>query len=207
MRRDWAVGFPNPFAKGEVKIEIMRRRIARTGRTWRGRHLELGEARIDIDKDARRALAELFEPCGGGRTHYKCRVAAQASDLVALQALPFFRRVHVTPAPQADSFEERQDLPQAVRGIVGHRVGGRVITRIGPTVVLEEDDFVAEFCEACKKVILRQEMAAERIAGEISREDGDRPTHAVAFVRRSARTVRASNIFAANWQAARECAA
>jgi hypothetical protein len=108
---------------------------------------------------------------------------------------------------QTDSFEERQDLGQAVRRVIGHRVGARVVTRIGPAVVFEEDDVVTEFHEAGEKMILRQQVAAEWVAGQISGEDGDRPAHAMALARRSARTVRASNICSANWRAARECAA
>ena len=73
--------------------------------------------------------------------------------------------------------------------------------------MLQEDDFITEFREAREEVILRKQMTAERVAGEVARDDGNGATHAPAFVMRSARTLRASNICSANCRAARECAA
>ena len=123
-----------------------------------------------------------------------------------LQAVPFSRGVHIAPAPDTDPFEKWQDLAEPIRRIVTHGIGARVIARLVPAMVLKEDDFVAELCEAREKVILRQQMASERIPGQVARHNGYGTAHAPALVMRSARTCRASNICPANWRAARECA-
>src|SRR5579859_5283425 len=202
--RDRAVWFADAFAKREVEIEIVRRRVAGAGGVWCRRHFELRESGVDIDEDAGAAVTKLLDPRGGRGTHQKRRFATERFHLVWLQPVPLAGRIHVTPAAQADAFEEWQNLAQAIRRVVAHGVRARVVTRVGPTMVFDEDDLVTEFGEACEKVILRQQMPAEWIAGEVTRKDGDGSAHAVAFMMRSARTLRASNISAANACAAPE---
>ena len=109
---------------------------------------ELREAGIRVQKDPHVAVPEFLQPCHAGHAKQKFGIAADATQFIARQSVIVPVVVHVTPAGQSDLLQRRTDGRRAGAGIIRVRVGARIVTRVWPAELLDEDDFVARSFQA-----------------------------------------------------------
>src|SRR5208283_3591726 len=107
--------------------------------------------------------------------------------------MPLSPSIDETRTPQPDAVELATDFAESEGRIVSHRVGARIVTRIRPAVMLDENDFIAKPLQAGQEMQLREQMATQRVTREIAGNDGDGLGHAPTCSSILASTLRASN--------------